>query len=169
MGQAFQPAINLSELRSFAREDLQAVVLFRRKLPHWELAGSTSCHFPSHKSSWTTFWRTTLACGVEEALWFSHGERYCLHAYVIVPDHVHLLLTPVAEWSLAKILQGLKGFTARQMNRCLGRKVIFWQNENFDHLVRNELDWLDKFTYIHDNRVEAGLSNRPRIIRSAVW
>jgi len=95
-------------------------------------------------------------------LWFSHGERHCLHAYVIMPDHVHLLLTPIAEWSLAKILQGIKGFTARQINRCLGRKGTFWQDESFDHLVRNELDWLDKFTYIHDNPVKSGLCNRPQ-------
>jgi putative transposase len=163
VGQAFQPAVNLPELRSFAREDLQAVALFRRKLPHWELAGSTYVvTFRVHKTLGQPLENHALACVVEEALWFSHGERYFLHAYVIMPDHVHLLLTPFAEWSLAKILKGIKGFTARQMNRCLCRKGTFWQDESFDHLVRNEVDWLDKFTYIHYNPVKAGLANRPQ-------
>lgn len=163
MGQAFQPAVNLPELRSFAREDLQAVALFRRKLPHWELAGSTYfVTFRVHKALGTILEAGAVACAIEEALWFWHGERYCLQAYVIMPDHVHLLLKPVAGWSLAKILQGIKGFTARQINRCLGRKGTFWQDESFDHLIRNERDWLDKFTYIHDNPVKAGLVIKPQ-------
>jgi len=163
VGQAFQPAISLPELRSFAKEDLQAVAFFRRKLPHWELDGSTYfVTFRVRKALGQTLQNHTLASVVEEALWFWHGERYYLDAYVIMPDHVHLLLTPVAARSLAKILQGLKGFTARQINGCLGRKGAFWQDESFDHLIRNEQDWLDKFTYIHDNPVKAGLVNRPQ-------
>jgi hypothetical protein len=78
-----------------------------------------------------------------------------------MPDHVHVLLKPFAGWSLAKILQGIKGFTARQINKTLGRTGSFWQDESFDHLVRNERDWWDKFNYIHANPVIAGLAERP--------
>ncbi len=77
------------------------------------------------------------------------------------PDHVHLLLRPLTNWRLAKILKGIKGFTAREINRVLGRKGPFWQEESFDHLVRNDGDWLDKFDYIHKNPVTAGLVERP--------
>ncbi len=45
---------------------------------------------------------------------------------------------------------------------CLGRRGTFWQAETFDHLVRNEEDWLDKFDYIHDNPVKAGLVDKPQ-------
>jgi REP element-mobilizing transposase RayT len=79
-----------------------------------------------------------------------------------MPDHAHLLLQPLAEWNLAKFFQGMKGFTARQINTWSERKGTFWQDESFDHLVRNERDWLDKFTYIHDNPVKAGLVSRPQ-------
>ncbi len=103
----------------------------------------------------------SVACQVEEALWFGYGERYTLDAYVIMPDHVHVLLNPLAGWSLARVLQGIKGFSSRQINRNLGRKGAFWQDESFEHLVRNEQDWLDKFNYIHNNPVTAGLVNRP--------
>jgi REP element-mobilizing transposase RayT len=78
-----------------------------------------------------------------------------------MPDHVHLLVRPLAGWSLAKILQGIKGFSAREINRVLSRKGAFWQVENFDHLVRNERDWLDKYNYIHNNPVSAELVDRP--------
>jgi putative DNA methylase len=75
---------------------------------------------------------------------------------------VHLLLRPTPGNSLAKIMQGLKGYTARELNKVLGRNGPFWQNESFDHLIRNEADWLDKFDYIHNNPVKAGLVDRPQ-------
>jgi REP element-mobilizing transposase RayT len=113
---------------------------------------------------WQAFQPATsarLASLVEEALWFYYAERYVLDAYVVMPDHVHLLMQPCNGWSLAKILQGIKGFTAREINRVLGRKGLFWQNEDFDHLIRSERDWLDKLDYIHMNPVKAGLVDRP--------
>ena len=79
-----------------------------------------------------------------------------------MPNHVHLLLAPLAGWALARIFQGIKGYTAREINRILGRQGAFWQGENFDHLIRNEEDWQDKFDYIHQNPVKAGLVKRPQ-------
>ena len=210
VGQAFQPAIHWPELRSFSKEDLGAVGLYQRRLPHWELEGSTyfvtfrvqegmgrplvgrleNLAKPPHSDAQTgrleslphtagseVEWGrlSSLPSGqppsgqppcspasiVEEALWFGYEERYLLDAYVIMPDHVHLLLRPLANWRLAKILQGIKGFTAREINRVLGRRGSFWQDESFDHLVRDEGDWVDKFEYIHNNPVSAGLVERP--------
>lgn len=134
------------------------MIFYKRKLPHWELPGSTYfVTFRVHKSLGKVLENRLLAVIVEEALWFGYGERYVMDAYVIMPDHVHLLFQPAAGCTLAKILQGMKGVTARQINRLLGRKGTFWQDESFDHLVRNEADWVDKFTYIHDNPVKSGL------------
>jgi REP element-mobilizing transposase RayT len=148
-------------LRSFSKSDLEAVGLYRRQLPHWELEGSTYfVTFRVHKDMGRPFEKAALACVVEETLWFGYGERYVLDAYVVMPDHVHLLMRPFAGWTLAKVLQGIKGFSAREMNRLLGRKGAFWQAESFDHLVRNESDWLDKFNYIHNNPVNAELVDR---------
>jgi len=162
-GQAFQPAICLPELRPFGRHDIQAVCLFKRRLPHWELAGSTYfVTFRVNKALGEILNDSIPASVVEEALRFGYGERYVLHAYVIMPDHVHLLLQPEAGWSLAKILQGLKGITAREINKFLGRRGTFWQDESFDHLVGNEADWIDKFRYIHYNPVKAGLVTMPQ-------
>ena len=98
---------------------------------------------------------------VEESLLFSHRDRFLLDAYVIMHDHIHLLIRPNAGWSLVRVLKGLKGFTAREINRTLERHGSVWQAESFDHLIRNDADWLDKFVYIHNNPVEAGLVSSP--------
>jgi REP element-mobilizing transposase RayT len=63
-------------------------------------------------------------------------ERYELHSFVVMPNHVHLLVTPrvvSTRW-----LGPLKGFTSHAANRILGRHgVPFWQDESYDHVVRS--------------------------------
>jgi putative transposase len=163
VGQAFQPAVVFPALRSFHKEDLEAIALTRRRLPHWELEGASYfVTFRVRKALGKALERDALACIVEEALWFGYVERYLLDAYVVMLDHVHLLLSPLSIWSLAKILQGIKGFSAREINKFLGRKGAFWQDERFDHLVRNDADWLDKFSYIHNNPLSSKLVDRPQ-------
>jgi len=163
VGQAFQPAIAWPELRVFNRKDLRSVAAYWRRLPHWELADSTYfITFRVRNTLGEILKESSLASLVEEVLWFGHGERYVLHAYVIMPNHIHLLLNPLEGWSLAKILQGIKGFSSMQVNKILQRKGAFWQDESFDHVIRNEEDWLDKFNYIHNNPVMAGLVTMPQ-------
>ncbi len=162
VGQAFRPVAVRPDARPFADHDLADVAVYTRKLPHWELAGST--YFITsriHGALGGILQDADLASIVEEALWFGYGERYALHAYVIMPDHVHVLMKPLAGWNLSQIVQGIKGFTARLINESLGRRGAAWQPENFDHLVRNEHDWQTKFDYIHENPVRAGLVERP--------
>jgi putative transposase len=175
VGQAFQPAqlaIYSHDLRKFIKKDLNTVYYRKRKLPHWELEGSTYfITFRVAKNVGQAFQPAHFqltpdiihpASIVEETLLFGYGERYLLHAYVIMPDHVHLLITPLAPYTLAKILQGIKGYTAREINKILSRQSTFWQDENFDHLIRNEENWEDKFQYIHHNPVKAGLVENPQ-------
>lgn len=85
---------------------------------------------------------------------------YLLEAYVIMPSHVHVLLQPKV--SLPRITKGLKGASAREANAALGRTgKPFWQDESFDHWVR-DLAQLERIrTYIEMNPVKAGLSKSP--------
>jgi REP element-mobilizing transposase RayT len=91
-----------------------------------------------------------------------HGDtelhRYQLHAFVVMPNHVHLLVTPYVvstEW-----LGPLKGFTAHQANLLLGQRGPFWQDESYDHLVRP--GGFDRVRgYIEMNPVKAGLAATP--------
>ena len=87
-------------------------------------------------------------------------QRYQLHAYVVMPNHVHVLVTPkvVATRRLAP----LKGFTAHQANELLGRHgQAFWQDESYDHLVRSEAEFDRIQFYIEENPVKAGLVSEP--------
>ena len=93
----------------------------------------------------------------------SKGEElghYRLIAFVVMSNHVHALLEPKAE--LDRIMNSLKGATARQANRLLGRTgTHFWQDETFDHWVRNESEFTRIVAYIENNPVKAGLVDRP--------
>jgi len=86
-------------------------------------------------------------------------QRYQLHAYVVMPNHVHMLATPSVpspSW-----LGPLKGFTAHEANRILGTTGSrFWQYESYDHLVRHgEFERIRR--YIECNPVRAGLAASP--------
>jgi type I restriction enzyme R subunit/putative DNA methylase len=82
--------------------------------------------------------------------------HYDLGAYVIMANHVHVLLLPKV--SPSRLLCSVKGATARQANRILGRTgEAFWQAESYDHWVRDESEWRKIANYIEDNPVKAGL------------
>jgi REP element-mobilizing transposase RayT len=81
---------------------------------------------------------------------------YDLLAWVIMPNHVHAIIRPHA--GMARIMQWLKGRTARNANRILGRSGdAFWQAESFDHWIRSELEFEALVDYVENNPVKAGL------------
>ena len=92
-----------------------------------------------------------------------HGAelgRYQLHAYVVMPNHVHILLDPFMP--LAKISGPLKGVAACDINARLGRTgKPLWQDESFDHWIRNSAEFERIRQYIEWNPVCAGLVARP--------
>jgi REP-associated tyrosine transposase len=87
-------------------------------------------------------------------------QHYELHSYVIMPNHVHVLLDP---WiPLAKITGAIKGVAARDANATLGRTgKHFWQDESFDHWIRNQAEFERIRHYIEWNPVKANLVARP--------
>jgi putative transposase len=99
---------------------------------------------------------------VAEAIWYGERELalYRLEAWVVMANHVHLLIAPHA--ALARITKNLKGFTARKANAILGRTgKPFWQDESFDHWVRNDVEFGRVVSYIERNPVTARLVERP--------
>ena len=86
-------------------------------------------------------------------------QRYLLHAFVVIPNHVHVLVTsrvPAAQW-----LGALKGYTGHSANEALGLRGAFWQDESYDHLVRNDSEFDRIRRYIENNPVSAGLCHAP--------
>jgi REP element-mobilizing transposase RayT len=85
---------------------------------------------------------------------------FALRAYVLMANHVHVLLAPLSP--IAQITQQIKGATAREANLILGRTGSrFWQDESFDHWIRNPEEWQRVKAYIERNPVAAGLVSKP--------
>lgn len=88
--------------------------------------------------------------------------RVRMHAVVVMPDHVHWLLTPLRNsngwpYPLVDILQCLKSATAHRINKVLHTSGPVWQEESFDHVLRSEESWKEKAEYIRQNPVRRGL------------
>jgi REP element-mobilizing transposase RayT len=105
-----------------------------------------------------------IAGTVQEAILYRDQREYHLHAHVIMPNHVHLLVTPLHD--VSKMMHSLKGFTARECNRILGfTGRTFWQNESYDRLVRTPTEFDRIVNYIEMNPVKAGLAMTPEEFR----
>ena len=88
-------------------------------------------------------------------------RRICkMHCFVVMPNHVHLLLTP--QRPLCEVTKWIKGASARRANQILNRSgTPFWQDESFDHWVRSPAQFSKIERYIAFNPVNAGLVNEP--------
>lgn len=96
-----------------------------------------------------------------EILGVAQRGWYVAHSFVVMPNHVHLLLEPKVE--LKKITQAIKGRSAKACNVALGRHGLpFWQQESFDHWVRSAASFEKIHAYIERNPVSAGLAKKPQ-------
>jgi REP element-mobilizing transposase RayT len=82
------------------------------------------------------------------ALPFYDGKRYAL---VVMNDHVHTVLRPLEGNALERILQGIKSYCAHKINRLHGRTGAFWQQEGYDRIIRDAMEWEGKVNYTLDN------------------
>jgi len=103
--------------------------------------------------------RDNLAVLAAEVLQHFNGTRYILHAWCIMPNHVHVIVQPQNGHELPAILKSWKGFITREANRKLSRSGEFWQPEYYDHLIRNEAELAQTAHYVKTNPSQAGLSN----------
>jgi REP element-mobilizing transposase RayT len=92
-----------------------------------------------------------------------NGTRVHLYAAVIMPNHAHLILTPLMDdlgdrFPLSKIMNSVKGASAHSINKLLGRRGHVWQDESFDRVLRSYESLEEKIYYIAQNPVRAGLT-----------
>jgi carbamoyl-phosphate synthase large subunit len=92
---------------------------------------------------------------VAAALKHFDGERYHLHAWCVMPNHVHVVVEPLGDHTLSEILHSWKSFTAHK----LGGGGQVWQEEYYDHLIRNEQDYQHCIRYVEENPAKAALQN----------
>lgn len=101
--------------------------------------------------------RADLRKIVVGALHHFDTERYHLGGYVIMPNHVHVLVQSLDEMGIKELCYSWKRFSARSIHEHLARKGHFWQAETYDHIVRGELQFRHYRDYIRENPVKAGL------------
>jgi REP element-mobilizing transposase RayT len=102
-----------------------------------------------------------VARTVQETLRFDHGRRYDLHAWVVMPNHVHVLLTPRENVTLDEIMRTQKSISSTRINKLLGASGRLWQPDYFDRLIRDEKHFNGVVRYIEWNPVKAKLCADP--------
>ncbi|WP_242721085.1 REP-associated tyrosine transposase [Microcoleus vaginatus] len=135
-----------------------------RNLPHWELEGSV--YFITF-NTWEKLELTPAARQVVfNACKFFDRQRYQIFCLVVMPDHVHMLMQPLAKsdnkfWSLSSILHSMKSYSSKQIPKVMKHIGTVWQDERHDHIVRDEREFQVFWEYIRQNPVKAGLSVTP--------
>jgi REP element-mobilizing transposase RayT len=103
-----------------------------------------------------------LASLVSNAVQFFEGQRYELRAWVVMPNHAHVVVWPMPGYTLSDILHSWKSFTSHKINAYLPTKVVpFWQGESYEHLIRDDEDLHRCCHYTLMNPVNANLCARP--------
>ena len=113
----------------------------RRKIDRWLDQGFGECILQ----------REDIRQIVANTLLLYHGRRYNLYRFVIMPNHVHLLLSPIGEEVSTRFIGSVKQYTANAINQALGRKGQVWQRNIFDRLVRDGNNFEAYVSYINQN------------------
>lgn len=151
LGKAIAQTERLKE-ENFARQVLVAI-------DRWLDEGNGECLL---RENWAA--EETVQC-----LRHHDGMQFDLIAYVIMPNHVHVLARPYsdADFPLERLEQGWKSYSAKAINRHLARSQSVWQEESFDRIIRDEEHLFRCLQYIGSNPKRAGLpiNSCPRFVR----
>ena len=133
-----------------APDDGEHALELYKKLERWVDAGYGDCHLRNPR----------VAAIVQNNLLHFDGARYKLLEWVIMPNHVHVLIETKND-SLKSIIHSWKSYTAKRVNSLLKRTGTFWAADYFDRYIRNERHYYYASNYIRENPVKAGLCARP--------
>lgn len=134
------------------------LAITRRHLPHWTLEGSI--YFVTFVAHGTVF------VEAEQRIVLDHikdgdDKFYDLFAAVVMPDHVHVLIRPVQPYTLSRVMKGIKGVSAHMLNLHRDTEGTIWQDESYDRIIRNSVEFDQKLNYMYRNPIKKGLSDDP--------
>jgi valyl-tRNA synthetase len=135
------------------------LTIHHRHLPHWQIGGKT--YFITFRTD-AGILKDAERRIVLDACTHWHGDRADVRMVTVMPDHVHLLVTPREKspgewWPLPELMHSIKSFSAKEINRSRGDTGVVWQREYFDRIVRDENEFFEKCRYMLNNPVKAGL------------
>jgi len=137
---------------------------YKRNLPHFEQPGSV--HFITFTTAQGFILSDEAKNIVFDGIKFHAGKKYGLLACVVMETHVHFILQPLEEasgsfYSLAQIMHSIKSYSANKIQRLCSKKGQVWLNENYDRIVRDDKEYLEKLNYIVNNPLKAGVVDNP--------
>ena len=135
------------ELTDEERKQLQ--YLYSEKIEAFLDAGHGSCVLK----------KAEIAEVVKNALEFSNNQKYKLHAWCIMPNHVHIAFQLMDGISQSDVLQSWKSFTSHVINKMLKRKGPFWQADSYNHIIRSQSEYYQQIRYIWNNPDKAGFES----------
>jgi REP element-mobilizing transposase RayT len=145
----------LTKIKDNKERTEQAYLISRKLFGKWddELDKSTRVNYLADPR---------VADLITDSLHYRDSKVFELIAFCLMPNHTHVVFTPLEEskdkyFSLSRIMHSLKRHTARNANLILGRKGIFWQHENYDHVVRDDGELERMVKYVLNNPVKANL------------
>ena len=142
--------------KSGSRNSLDAVMAIRAEMAALQENVIEPVLNESHGECWLK--RPEIAGLVLEAMRHFDGDRYTLHAWSVMPNHVHAVIQPHEGQKLEKILHSWKSFTGKMANELLGKTGGFWQEEYYDHVVRDGEDFRNQIRYVLENPLKGNAS-----------
>lgn len=141
----------LNKRRIELKQDEITDAAFRKRVEHYLDQGYGAC--------WLK--HVAVATTVQETLQKWDDDKYRLISWVIMPNHVHILIELMGDSSLSNIMHSIKSYTAHESNKILGKKGAFWFVESFDRYIRHGKHYTNVIRYIENNPVKARLCKRP--------
>jgi len=124
----------------------------------WKLAGQLERYLDNAHGE-CLLRQPQLATIVQETLLFFDEQHFRLDAWCVMPNHVHVVVTPYAGYELASILLSWKTHSAKMINKAVGRRGRFWQREYYDRLIRHQAAFDGIVSYVLKNPIKAGIPN----------
>jgi REP element-mobilizing transposase RayT len=127
--------------------------LYRRRRPHLRWRGAT------YLVNWRIEPGQPELSGrdrdiIVDALKHFDGVRYRLHAFVVMNDHVHVVVTPFTGFELESILKSWKGYSSRRIHDAAGRRGRLWQCEGYDRILRDRRSFEIALHYVALNPIK---------------
>jgi REP element-mobilizing transposase RayT len=154
--------------------------IYRRNLPHWEQPGNF--YFITFRTTQNIILPIEARNIVVNGIKFYDGKDYKLYAYVIMPDHIHLVIRPLEKarytfYSIAEIMHNIKSYSGKEIIKLFkntGKMPVLpniskmpappkiWLDESFDRIIKDENELFEKTNYIVNNPIRKDLARNPK-------
>lgn len=153
-------------------QPVESFKIYRRNLPHFESPGSV--YFITFRTFKNLILLEIARDIVFNSILHWNNKKFNLYAAVVMPDHAHLILQPLEKFrnsffSLSEILHSIKSYSSNKINKILKISGTLWLDENFDRIIRDEEELVEKINYIINNPLKSELVSNQEDYKWLYW